>query len=177
MKLTLIGLPWIFSEPEFKNYEGFSQNLGIAYLAAYAEKHGHIVTVIDAFAEGAHTSQETRVGSNKVYVIGYEPEHVANIITEDTDIIGISCPFSSQAFLIEIFASKIKSRFPDKLIVLGGPHAIRDPGEALTRNIDIVVRGEGEIPLTKILGGTELSKIWMIYPFLLAILCPWIDIF
>lgn len=159
MKVTLIALPWIFPRPTFQRHEGFSQNLGIGYLGAYAEKHGHDVFVIDAFAEGVHNKQEIFFGEKKYYLYGLTPEETINRIPEDSDIIGISCPFNSQAYLIEVFASKIKKCYPNKLIVLGGTYAISFPIEALTENVDVVVRGEGEIPLIEMLSGVPLSAV------------------
>lgn len=159
MKVTLIALPWIFPHSTFQRHEGFSQNLGIGYLGAYAEKHGHDVFVIDAFAEGVHNKQEIFLGEKKYYLYGLTPEETINRIPEDSDIIGISCPFNSQAYLIEVFASKIKGRYPKKLIVLGGSYAISFPREALSKNVDVVVRGEGEIPLLEILSGMPLSAV------------------
>ena len=159
MKVTLIALPWIFPQPTFQSHEGFSQNLGIGYLGAYAENHGHDVFVIDAFAEGVNNKEEICFGEKKYYLYGLTAEETVNRIPENSDIIGISCPFNSQAYLIEVFAGKIKRRYPNKLIVLGGTYAISFPREALTKNVDVVVRGEGEIPLVEMLSGTPLSAV------------------
>lgn len=159
MKVTFIALPWIFSKPKFQKHEGFSQHLGIAYLAAYAEKFGHSAHIIDAFSEGIDTITPIDIGASRYYIYGLSPEETAHRIPKDSDIIGISCPFSSQAFLIEAYAAKIKALYPNKMILLGGPHAISHPRESLSKSIDVVVRGEGEIPLIQLLNATDLSDI------------------
>ncbi len=146
--MTLIALPWIFSQPTFQSHEGYSQNLGIGYLAAYAEKNGHEVFVIDAFADGVDNKREIWFGKNKYYIYGLTPEETVNRIPEDTEMVGITCPFNSQACLIEQFATEIKRRYPNKLTVLGGTYATTFPMEAINKqSVDVVVKGEGEIPL------------------------------
>lgn len=159
MKITLIALPWILPKAEFLPHEGFSQNLGIACLGAYAEQHGHSVFVIDSFAEGVDNRKKTIRSGKELYIYGLSAEETAERIPDDTDLVGISCPFNSQAFLIERVAVEIKRRFSDKLLVLGGAYATTFPKEALTSNIDVVVRGEGEIPLLNLLSGKPLSEI------------------
>ena len=159
MKVTFIALPWIFKNPELQSHEGYSQNLGIGYLASWVEKHGHMVFAIDIFAEGADTTHEVVLGRKNHYIIGLSPEETVTKIPEDSDIIGITCSFNSQAFLIEKYASAIKKCYPDRRVVLGGTYATSFPQEALTDHIDIVVRGEGEIPLLNLLSGKPLEDI------------------
>ncbi len=159
MKITFIALPWIFSEEKFKRHEGFSQNLGIAYLSTFLEKHGHSVKVIDAFAEGYKKRRRIHGSQNTFYVYGLDAGETAKQIPLDSDFIGISCPFTSMAFLVDEFASAIKQQYPDKPIIAGGIYPTQFPLEALTTNIDIVVTGEGEIPLLEILSGNRLCDI------------------
>ena len=160
MKITLIALPWIFSDKEFKDYEGFSQNLGLGYLGAYAEHHGHSVSIIDSFADGIDRRTEIEIGGKRCYIFGLTAEETTQRIPVDSDFIGISCPFNSQAFMVDIFAAEIKKRFPNVPILLGGPYAISSPKEAaLKPNIDIVIIGEGEIPLIDLLSGKNPSDI------------------
>ncbi|MBI4698941.1 MAG: B12-binding domain-containing radical SAM protein [Nitrospirae bacterium] len=159
MKITLIALPWVFSESNFKNHEGFSQNLGIGYISAFLEKHGHDAVVIDAFAEGVDHRRKIIKGSREYYIYGLSPEDTVRLIPADTDFIGISCPFNSLSFLTEVFASEIKDRYPEKPIVLGGIYPTSFSLEALTSHVDIVVRGEGELPLLNLLSGTDLTEI------------------
>lgn len=159
MKATLIALPWIFNNPELQSHEGYSQNIGIGYLASYVEKHGHTAVAIDTFAEGSDTKQAVTLAGKTHYVFGLNPKDTAARIAKDTDIVGISCPFNTQSFLIEVYAQEIKELHPGKPIVLGGTHAISFPQEALSDHVDIVVRGEGEIPLLELLSGKPLEEI------------------
>lgn len=161
MKVSFVALPWIFPHPHFQNHEGYSQNLGIAYIAAFLEKHGHSAVVIDSFVLGDGQRIELFLGTVKMYSYGLTAGQVAEWIPPDTDVIGISCSFNQQAPLIPAIARAIKAKYPDKPVVLGGHYAIAFPKKALIENIDvdIVVRGEGEIPLLDILQGRPLKEI------------------
>lgn len=161
MKIAFVALPWLFHRPELHAHEGYSQNLGVAYLAAFARRHGHLVSFIDGFAEGAEQPPNMLAGNSRMYCFGLSPEQIAARLPEDADVIGITCPFNNQAPLIQPVANAIKSRFPDKRIILGGPYAIAYPRQALIDNpaIDIVVRGEGELPLLDVLEGKPLQEI------------------
>jgi magnesium-protoporphyrin IX monomethyl ester (oxidative) cyclase len=159
MKITLIALPWIFPHSALQQHEGFSQNLGIGYIGAYAEQHGHSVCIIDAFAAGAHVRTELTPERTTYYVHGLTPEETARRVPDDTDVIGLSCPFTSQAHLIERFAAPIKRRYPHKRILLGGTYATTFPREALSEHVDVVVRGEGELPVVEILSAAPLSTV------------------
>ncbi len=72
------------------------------------------------------------------------------------DVVGITSKtqnFKSAANVARI----VKSLNPDTTVILGGPHASMAPGEALEQcaNIDIAVRGEGEVTLIEILKNIE----------------------
>jgi hypothetical protein len=161
MKIAFIALPWIFPNSHFQTHEGYSQNLGIAYMASFIAKHGHSSVVIDGFAMGVDQRTEMFFGSVKMYLYGLTAEQIAERIPSDADVIGISCPFNQQAPVIPAIARAVKVKYPDKLVVLGGPYAIAFPQKALADNVDvdIVVRGEGELPLLDILQGKPLKEI------------------
>ncbi len=102
--------------------------IGLAYLAAVAEKRGHAVKVIDCLPINM-TYEEL-----KREVASFEP-----------DIVGITSMTSTFSSALQA-ARIIKDFYPRALIVLGGPHAtIMDV--ATLRDcayVDVVVRREGE---------------------------------
>jgi magnesium-protoporphyrin IX monomethyl ester (oxidative) cyclase len=116
---------------------------------------------VDGFAEGVDQRAEHRFGSSTMYLYGLSPEQIADRVDADADFVGITCPFSQQAPLIPMVAKAIKAKYPDKVVVLGGPHAIAFPRETLDTNpdVDIVVRGEGELPLSELLDGKPWDAI------------------
>jgi radical SAM superfamily enzyme YgiQ (UPF0313 family) len=74
------------------------------------------------------------------------------------DIIGISSTTPSFSRAAEIIG-KIRALGIETTLVVGGVHATFRPEDALAAGADIVVRGEGEIAFSKIVGGHDLSTI------------------
>jgi anaerobic magnesium-protoporphyrin IX monomethyl ester cyclase len=77
----------------------------------------------------------------------------------DKPIFGISflTPYVNSSYEL---AEKIKTEFPDSLIIAGGAHATFMTDEVLSsENIDLVVRGEGEETITEILKNNAYNSI------------------
>ena len=124
MKITLIFPPNIFQTKENM------PPLGIAWLAAVLREAGYKdVSLIDSMA-------------NK-----YSNEEIVDLLKkEGPDIVGIS--FGTQIrFSAFDLARQIKKNFPNLPIVVGGPHPTLASQDTLENipEIDIVLRGEGEI--------------------------------
>lgn len=114
--------------------------LGILYLAAVLEKERIAVSVLDAAIE------ELSIDATFERVEALSPKIVGlSVCTPDYRI-------------IDKFAYLLKHRFPQLIIVMGGPHATLDPEGVLSfPHIDYVIRGEGEYSFLEfcraILGG------------------------
>jgi anaerobic magnesium-protoporphyrin IX monomethyl ester cyclase len=102
--------------------------LGLAYLAAYLEKEGFKVSILDAIAEMIEPDK-------LIYLVGKISPR----------LVGITATTPMYANAVEV-AKRIKDAFPDIVTVLGGPHASAMPEEVLVNSgkIDFVVIGEGE---------------------------------
>jgi len=111
--------------------------LGIAYLAAVLEKKGHIVSIIDAFAEGLDiNSLEDRIKRTAPDLIG---------ITGMTPVI-------DNAFR----TANICRRYA-KYVVIGGPH-VSVVGKKIFKqcpDIDYAIQGEGEKSFLSLLNAIE----------------------
>ncbi|MDP8216608.1 MAG: radical SAM protein [Candidatus Kaelpia imicola] len=108
-------------------FSPFLPPLGLCYLASFLEKNGYAVKILDL-----------NILSN-INIID-------SINLFDPDIIGVTSTtvaFNSAKKLLQI----IKTSFPDKITVLGGPHISVLPSEAMAEcpDIDIGVIGEGEV--------------------------------
>lgn len=129
MKVLLINPPVSFDElfaGGGKEVGGNLPPLGIAYIAAYLEKNGIFVRIIDGM-----------VDNKKV-------DDIAKM-TKEFDVVGIT---SITFFALRAYeqAAAIKKLFPDKIVIMGGPHPTAMPQEVLSDgNIDVVVMGEGEL--------------------------------
>ncbi|MBU1062084.1 MAG: B12-binding domain-containing radical SAM protein [Candidatus Omnitrophica bacterium] len=140
-KIVLINPPWYFEHPRDII---LSQNLGIGYLCSYLQKHGHMVSVIDALAEGVGNINKVRGSYQKFYQAGLNYEGILDRIPKDSDFIGISSPFTNNARIVKGLASFIKTALPKTPIILGGVYPSLTPQDALCNSIDYYVIGEGE---------------------------------
>jgi len=133
MKILLINPPY-----DIENYYGRLSKLafvfppvGLTYLAAYLRENGEETAIYDFQVE--ERNFETFIGE-------YEP-----------DLVGITCQTALYYNTLKL-AQKIKSIFPQIPVVVGGAHPTYRSNDFLndSKDIDIVVRGEGEITLTEL---------------------------
>ena len=157
-KVTLIACPWTFyNEVEFQ-----SQQLGLGYVGAYAQKFGHqIVAFIDPMVSGGHLIKmpmQTKYQLTNRF--GFSDEGIVNRIPQNTDVIGVNAPFTDSRIVLYPLTRKIKAAFPNAKLVIGGVLATTLPRQVITHSgADIVVKGEGEIAFAKILNDVPLEKI------------------
>ncbi|MCK5043457.1 cobalamin-dependent protein [Candidatus Pacearchaeota archaeon] len=111
--------------------------LGLAYIAAYAEKQGHEVKVIDAGAEN------------------YDFEDINKIALKFCpDLVGMQtyCTTLNKVYKI---AENLKN-ITDAKIVLGGPQATLEPSKAISNKyVDFVIYGEGEKTIIELLSALK----------------------
>ena len=142
MKIVLIFPPNVYQT---------KQNmppLGISWLASYLRENGYKdVSIIDSMA-GRYTNEEI----------------IELLKQKKPDIIGIS--FGTQIrFSAFDLARLIKQNFPKVTLVVGGPHPTLTPQDTLENinEIDIVVRGEGEISFLNLVrtleSGGDLARV------------------
>ena len=123
--------------------------LGLLYIAAVLEREGHSVTVIDSIAQG-NGAVEVQ-GNGRRYGLGYKAI-VDRIKNAQPDMVGISCMFTAYAGDVHRLSYRIKRELPDVFIATGGAYASAYPRYVLEdKNIDCVVRGEGEATTTEIM--------------------------
>ena len=131
MKITLVNPPYpqnAHSHPPFIP-------LGIAYLAAVAEKEGHEVNVIDCQAEKLdYTAFSQRISQVNPDIVG---------VTATTLL------YNSAKKIIAV----AKEAHPNAVTLLGGPHASFWDENALKEcpSLDVVVRREGEMTFLEFL--------------------------
>jgi anaerobic magnesium-protoporphyrin IX monomethyl ester cyclase len=109
-------------------------SIGLAYLAAILEENDHEVTVIDCPASEIDLQQlKNKLASIQPNLIG---------ITSMTPTIQSALQSANIA----------KEASPDAIVILGGPHTTFMDKQVLEeeKNVDIIVRGEGEKTLLEI---------------------------
>ncbi len=102
--------------------------LGVMYISSILKKYGHSA---EAFVVG-----------------GNEDKVVEEIVGLNPQVVGFSCTTGAHIWALA-FAEKIKKRLPCK-IIFGGAHATYFPEIINEKAVDIICRGEGELPLLEI---------------------------
>ena len=90
-----------------------------------------------------------------------------NIITEQADIFAFSVMTGMQNWALDM-SRWLKSRFPDCLVIFGGPHATFFPDIINRDGVDIICRGEGEEALVELadavasrLDYSRIANLWV----------------
>ncbi len=137
--------------------------LGTAYLAASLLKSGIDVQVIDAVGLGPDKYE--LFFNDKVRLLGITHEEIIGIIEDKPVMIGVSIMFSHNWPHVRELLHKIKQRYPNTPLVLGGEFATAMPEICFEESpIDILATGEGEetiVELSKALSSSspDLSNI------------------
>jgi len=120
----------------------YAPTLGLGFLATYLKKH------IDCQVEVIEPVKEE-----------LDEEELLQKIKE-TDYLGLTC-YTESRFSCFNFAEKAKKKNPNCCIIVGGSHATALDKKILEHYsfVDIVVRGEGELAILKILEGEPLENI------------------
>jgi len=95
-----------------------------------------------------------------MYRVGQSDEWILNEIPSDSDYIFINIPFTDSRFVFYPLCNKIKEKFSNIPIVVGGILATTLPYQIMEETrTDIIVKGEGEIASARILNGEHLASI------------------
>ena len=137
--------------------EGIIEPLGLAYIAAVLEQDGYQVSILDALALGSEQREELPDGRIRV---GLTETQIASYVHDFApDIVGVGCGFSAYAADSHRIAKCVREVCPNALIVFGGAHSSIVPELVLKdTNIDLVVRGEGEITFLELIKCIDAGK-------------------
>lgn len=144
MKILLINLPFIFNK---KSDIVLSHCLGILQIASFLRDNNNDVSILDALQEGL---EKIKKHNKSYYRVGLSDEEIIGRISSDTDLIGISIPFSHLASLAHNVIDKIKARYNHIPMAIGGVYPSSQPELAVKSKADFVVLGEGEYPMLDI---------------------------
>jgi len=116
--------------------------LGVLYVASTLEAHGFQADVLDASLD---TLPDEQI--------------IDEVRRRDPDVIGLSCSTHTRLEMRDL-AAALKRAFPDKFIVVGGPHVSFCPRETLEHTaVDAVVIGEGEMKTLDLFCGKPMQDI------------------
>ena len=115
--------------------------LGLAYIAGALEQAGHDVSVLDAFFLGS----DHWMPYGPIVARGLSNEDVVARLDASAEVFGLSVMFTADWLLVTDLVRRIRARFPDKRIVLGGEHVTALPEFSLaTSAADFLVQGSRE---------------------------------
>ncbi len=143
MDVLLINPPWITKDGNiWHGVKSTSPPLGLLYVAAYAEARGRSVHVMDVNAEQLHFADI------ESFIARHQPSWI-----------GLTA-VTAQIINTHRIASIAKRVSPQSKIVIGGVHATSLPDEVMQdRNVDFVIRGEGELPFGSLVDGESPDSI------------------
>lgn len=116
--------------------------LGIGYIGSWLEKHGYEIVITDP-----HTFNWN---INKA---------VEEILNHNPQVVGLTTTTNNRLKTIELI-KELKKKNPDLFIFVGGPHFAMTAENALEKvsEIDVVVKGEGEITSQELLDVLQKDK-------------------
>ncbi len=138
MRIVLIDVPFDSEDiggksKQFTGVENTIPALGVAYLAAVAEREGHDVVILEG-------------------VLGLTRDEIARHIRSiQPHLIGLTAttPALPNAVLT---ARTAREMAPDAMIIVGGSHPTAQPAETISIGVfDVLVQGEGETAFQMIL--------------------------
>lgn len=155
MKILLIWHP-ITVRPPDPSRPSPSIPIGLAYLASVLEQENYEVKILDALALGYN--QLTKRG--ECITVGLTDEEIAKAVESfQPDIVGISSMFTAYASDAYNCARIVKTINPTIPVVFGGSHVSINPAAVLSnKNVDIAVKGEGEITFLELVKALEKKE-------------------
>ncbi len=140
--------------PTLRNWESWPP-LSLAHLAAFLERRGHEVEIIDRNVL-LNRARGSMAGADKA---------TRNALTRfQPNIVGLTAttPLLSDAYKCALAA---RETIPRAVLIMGGPHASLLPEETLREfpEIDLVCKGEGEFTLAELADGERPRNIRGLY--------------
>lgn len=166
MKICLVRPPALI------DIKGFSIDptppLGLAYIASVLIEAGHQVEVIDSIGEGPNElfpieftpklKEEYKKG--RLYTNGIRNSKILELISEDVEIIGLSCMFSNNWLSDRHLISLLGDKFPNALIIAGGESITAKPDLWMNQapHLKICIMGEGEETIVELINTLEKKE-------------------
>jgi magnesium-protoporphyrin IX monomethyl ester (oxidative) cyclase len=153
MKLLLINPPFATLWPLGLS---FGEPLGLAYVAAAVEASGrHWVQILDGVAMAA--ALPNTLDGNRNWIGISHDDLLAAMAPIDFDAVGLSfCRTSALDTGVETLIGRIRATYPNTPIIAGGPEVSHFwERYSNNRDIDYIVRGEGEKTIVDLLDALD----------------------
>jgi radical SAM superfamily enzyme YgiQ (UPF0313 family) len=157
MKIALINPPFLFPS---RNEIVFSQCIGLRSISSCLKMNGkHEVHFVDALMHGFSKIRRYYNG----YMVGSDVDGIVSLIPPETELVGISAPFSQIAPIVHQIAERVKEKLPDAKVVMGGVYPSTQPELAKASCADYIVVGEGEQAMVGISANLKPTEIRGVY--------------
>ena len=157
MLVTLVQAPQLISPTNYISTIAIPP-LGLAYLASSARAAGHEVKAVDAVGEALENIW-CFDAKKSIWVRGLSFDDILDRIDPESDLIGVGCMFSCQWPPTRELLRRMRERFPNATIALGGEHASAYPERVLEEvPIDLCAQGEGEETLVEVLERLDADR-------------------
>ena len=160
MKIVLIRPPILQLRSNLSAY-GAIPPIGLAYISATLREAGHEVSVIDAAGEALEKSADISSPLGVLTRQGFSPDDIVDRIPADARVVALTHMFLHEWPTIRETCEKIKRRFPNVLVILGGENATAFWARIFkeTTAVDYCVLGEGERTISLLLERLEAGDL------------------
>lgn len=131
-----------------------SEPLGLMYLASFLRANGKDVCLLDA------SIGEEFIDKDGFYRHGMNDTTLRDVIQKiGPDVVGVNCMFTIHSKGSHDTANVVKEICRDIPVIFGGAHASALPELVLKDlNVDVVVKGEGELTLLELVNRLEKNR-------------------
>ena len=148
----LLNLPCLMARKTLSYFEG-APPLGLAYVAGTLRHAGRQPFILDALGEAVDRYSIFPSSKGDLLLQGYGVDEIVERIPSDLDLLGIGNLFLHQLRFLQQLLPRIRARFPNLVIVLGGENATGMWEEILRMFPEVTgcVLGEGEEAFLRLL--------------------------
>jgi len=119
--------------------------IGMAYLKSVLNDFAEKIVIVDSIGNFPKTRME-ELNGHRFNLLGQNIIEIVDCIDNNPDMIFVSCMFSQDWLYAKALIKKIKNKFKDSILIVGGEHVTALPKYCLDQveEIDVAVIGEGE---------------------------------
>lgn len=159
--VLFVNLPSVPFKSILESFDGttrvvqpLSMPMGILYLSSYIKKYNHLgkIAMLDYVLHLAEISNYRDVND---YILKIAKNNIDFV----PDVLAFSLIFSTSQPFFNASASILKNIWPKAIVVVGGVHATNCTKQLLqNKNVDFVIRGEGEIAFSEFIRQYSYAK-------------------
>jgi radical SAM superfamily enzyme YgiQ (UPF0313 family) len=143
-------------------------SLALPYLAGALRRAGYEVSIFDASVGGSEDDlQKTFYTSTKLPTglmqIGVTDDRLLEVVA-DADVVGITSIFTMQTTMVLDMIRKIKTKYPDKIVITGGVNARYAIDSFLDAGCDLVFTSEADEDIVALADALKQNGDWRSIP-------------